>query len=836
MRRIIITVILLLQCLLASASAAVLVIDLENEVNADLLSYSEYYLDKKSSSNFATTAELPNSAWTRFDRNQLRFGFTDSPVWLRTTVRTSGSEPKEIVFALHKVLNNIMMRVTKVGGSSQLYTFRKTINKNSKLISNLNSTSVTLEPNQTYQFLVQINSTSPVIGTFTAIDSPMLEKMVTQMNQWVMMAILLIILVAIYNGIVFVSSRHPAIIAHLFYVLSILGYLLNDFGFIQKWTDITQLGTVQRISAIFLITSILSLIAFFRAMSVHEKYNYEFKRIYQFLFLAGYTLIPVMFLIRFQNVLQLIIILTVMSITVGFTRALITWKENKSKPDRSESYSLSLTLVIVLATLVPSVMLHILSRRGIIDVLWYTEFVLFASIILEVMLISVVLFLNIRKNKEAYQYELHNNNVSDLPNVRALKECYTTEVNPNNKTMFQVWISGLDELQIAFGPHTYQEFLRDTARQMSKSLLDIPEVIKYHNEKRGITSLFHSDKNTFTILSGRVNKATRDSMMERLMSAIETMSHLHHINIDLKLVVGAYEFDHAKNELNTAIVNCNLALAYSIKHNQKLKFYTPQMSFDEQQRLTLITDFRESLDNEDFFLLWQPQYDTQTSRIIGAEVLARWQHTQYGLISPDLFIPLLEQSSRICELSYWVIEEVLKQLPALHERHPGIDVSINLSPRDLIGNDLIAFLDSKLTSHAHLIPFITFEITENLLIDDYSQVLKNVEQLQSCGFKISIDDFGSGYSSFAYLQKLPANELKIDKIYTDSYLESSSNAILESMIFMAKRLNMRIVVEGIEHQQQIDLFKQLGAERLQGWMLDKPMPFNALLDKDTLSV
>jgi len=205
------------------------------------------------------------------------------------------------------------------------------------------------------------------------------------------------------------------------------------------------------------------------------------------------------------------------------------------------------------------------------------------------------------------------------------------------------------------------------------------------------------------------------------------------------------------------------------------------------------------------------------------------------LISPELFIPLLEQSDRICELSHWVIDEALQQLPSLHGRHPDIEISINLSPRDLIGNDLIEFLDEKLSSHAQLIPHITFEITETLLIDDYSAVLNNIEKLQSRGFQISIDDFGSGYTSFAYLQKLPANELKIDKIYTDSYLESSSNAILESMIFMAKRLNMRIVVEGIEHQQQVDLFKQLGAERLQGWMLDKPMPIKALLNKEIIA-
>ena len=835
MCRFIFTVILLLQCLLASASAADLVLDLDDEINTDLLRYSEYHLDRKADSNFETASELPNSRWKRFDRDQLRFGFTDSPVWLRTTVKTFGTKPKELAFALHKVLSNITMRVSKEGGKSQLYTFSKTIKNSDKPSSNLNNTLVKLEPNSTYQLLVQINSTSPVIGRFSVIELPVLKKNVARMHEWVQMALLLIVLVAIYNAIVFVSSRHPAIIAHLSYVLSILGYLLNDFGYIQKWTALSQLGTVQRVSAIFLITAILSLIAFFRAMSSHEEYGNQFKRLYQILFMAGYTLIPVMFLMQFQQVLHFILVLIILSITVGLLNGYLSWKE-RGETQSNESYSLSLTLLIVLITLVPSVMLHILSRHGIIDVLWFTEFVLFASILLEVILISAVLFFNIRKNKEAYQREIHSHKFSDLPNDRALEKCYAIELSPNEKTMVQIWISGLDELQVAFGPERYQEFLRDTARQLSQGLIDMPEVIKYNDDQRGKTSLFHSDKNTFTLLCSRINNAAQRTIMEQLTYTLETMSNLHSINIDLKPIIGAYEFDHNKNSLNTALVNCNLALAHSIKHNQKFKLYTPQMSFDERQRLALVNDFRESLNNDEFFLLWQPQYDTQTSKIIGAEVLARWQHEQYGLISPELFIPLLEQSNRICELSYWVINEVLKQLPTIHKFHPDVEISINLSPRDLIGDSFIEFLDSNLKSQIDLIPFITFEITETLLIDDYSDVLNNVEKLQNRGFKISIDDFGSGYSSFAYLQKLPANELKIDKIYTDSYLESSSNAILESMIFMAKRLNMRIVVEGIEHQQQVDLFKKLGAERLQGWLLDKPMTINALLDKETAIV
>lgn len=833
MRRLIFILILLLQCLWVTASAAVLVLDLENEINADLLSTSEYYLDKSSNATFSSTAKLPKSAWSHFGRDQLKFGFTDSPVWIRTTFRTTGNQPREIVFGLHKVLNNVTMLVSKDGEKGKLYTFNKRIEGDDKARSHLNNTKVMLAPGNTYQLLVQINSTSPIIGQFIALEPQALKKIATQTNQWVVIAMMLIILVSIYNAIIFVSSRHPAIIAHLCYVLSILGYLLNDFGYIEKWTTISGLGTIQRISAIFLIASILSLIAFFRSMSRHEKHNHLFKRLYQILFLAGYTLVPVMFLLHFQQVLHLMLVLIGLSITVGIARALTTWKE-KSQTEEADN-SLSLTLLIVVITLVPSIMIHILSRRGIIDVIWYTEFVLFASIILEVILISIILFFNIRKNKEAYQYEIYTNNLSGLPNDRALEKFFSLEPLAKSRTMIQVWISGLDELQIAFGPDLYKEFLTDTATQMSHVLLSMPNVITCRHSKRGLVSLFHSDKNTFTMLCTHVDKQSRRAIEEQLTNAIETMSHLHHNSIDLKIVLGACEFDHRNTALNTALVNCNLALAYSIKNNQKFNFYTPQMSFYERQRLVLVNDFHQSLANGEFFLLWQPQYDTQTSKIIGAEVLSRWQHEQYGLISPELFIPLLEQSNRICQLSHWVIEDVFKQLPVLHGRHPNIEISINLSPRDLMGNNLIEFLDSQIALHAALIPFITFEITETLLIDDYSQVLKNVEQLQSRGFKVSIDDFGSGYTSFAYLQKLPANELKIDKSYTDCYLERSSNAILESMIFMAKRLNMRIVVEGIEHPQQVDLFRQLGAERLQGWLLDKPMSINALLDKDVVT-
>ena len=834
MQRLFFTVMILAQCLFSSASAAVLVLDLADDINADMLTTSEYFLDKSSNISASSIVTLPPSSWKRFNRDQLRLGFTSNPVWIRTRFKTIGDQSRDITFGFHKALSNITMQVAKEGSPSLPYIFNKRIQKDTQMRSHLNTSNVFLEPNNTYELLVRINSTSPVIGEFIAAEAASLKYESTQINQWVMTAMILIFLASIYNAIVFLSSRHPAVIAHLVYVLSILGFLINDFGYLEKWTEIAKLETTQRISAVFLISAILSLIAFFQSMGKHQKYKQLFHRLYQCLFLAGYTLISVMFFLPFQHVLNLMLLLIGISATVCLARALTTWQEKSSRVELNNP--LSLTLIIVFSTLVPSVVIQILSRRGIIDVAWYTEYILFASIILEVILISAALFFNIRKGNDAYEHEVYTDNLSGLPNYRALEKYFAQQSYPKNKTMIQVWISGLDQLQVAFGPDLYKKFLSAAAEQMNQALLNMPVVIKHsdHNQQ-SLVSIFHTDKNTFTLFCSKLGQQSPQDINQRLTRALETIAHIHHNSIDLNIVLGAFEFEHNKVDLNSALANCNLALAYGIKHDKPFKLYTAQMSFEERQRQTLVNDFPESLANGEIFLLWQPQYDSQTSKIIGAEVLSRWEHHQYGLISPEVFIPLLEQSTRICDLSHWIINEVLKQLPSLQERHPGIEISINLSPRDLFNNGLIEFLDQKRQTHAQLIPFITFEITETLLIDDYSEVLNNVEKLQSRGFQVSIDDFGSGYTSFAYLQKLPANELKIDKSYTDSYLESSSSAILESMIFMAKRLNMRIVVEGIEHQQQVDLFKRLGAERLQGWLLDKPMSISALMDKNLVT-
>ena len=208
----------------------------------------------------------------------------------------------------------------------------------------------------------------------------------------------------------------------------------------------------------------------------------------------------------------------------------------------------------------------------------------------------------------------------------------------------------------------------------------------------------------------------------------------------------------------------------------------------------------------------------------------RWRHPVYGDLAPGQFIPLLEQSSVITGLSIWVVNQVFANAPSFLHHYPDLDISINLSVYDLMHSKLLTAIDHLLASApSYITHHIIMEVTESVLMEDNERVLNSVKALQSRGFRISIDDFGAGYASFGYLQTLPANELKIDKRYTDTCHEPNSQAIIRSIIDLALRLNMTIVVEGIENRGQQQLFTDWGAHRLQGWMLGKPATQNEIL-------
>jgi len=258
-------------------------------------------------------------------------------------------------------------------------------------------------------------------------------------------------------------------------------------------------------------------------------------------------------------------------------------------------------------------------------------------------------------------------------------------------------------------------------------------------------------------------------------------------------------------------------------------YFTDEMRESALTRMNLIKALRNALSNNEFHLVYQPIMDCNTSVINKAEVLIRWQHPIEGLVNPAKFIPLAEETGLIIEISDWIFEEVINQVKKWREKYnPNFQVSINTSPIQYKENDgnilnwLERIKESDLPSDA-----ICLEITENLLMESHQSLEDILNQVKAANVEISIDDFGTGYSSFSYLREFQTSYVKIDRSFVQKMSEGSGDlALCEAIVVMAKKLNIKVIAEGIETEEQKSLLKEIGCDYGQGYLLSKPVEAN----------
>jgi len=223
-------------------------------------------------------------------------------------------------------------------------------------------------------------------------------------------------------------------------------------------------------------------------------------------------------------------------------------------------------------------------------------------------------------------------------------------------------------------------------------------------------------------------------------------------------------------------------------------------------------------------LFLQPKIELASGRLLGAEALVRWQHPTRGLVPPMAFIPFAEQTGFVRQLTQWIFNEAARQWPLL--RAVGLQrVSVNLSTRDLLDQDLLAKLQAVLQRHGAPAAAFCLEITESAIMDEPQRALAMLNGLSNAGFKLSIDDFGTGYSSLAYLKKLPVDELKIDKSFVLAMASDADDAkIVRSTIELAHNLGLTVVAEGVETADILQQLRGLQCDEAQGYFISRPMP------------
>ncbi|EGV29927.1 response regulator receiver modulated diguanylate cyclase/phosphodiesterase with PAS/PAC sensor(s) [Thiorhodococcus drewsii AZ1] len=298
--------------------------------------------------------------------------------------------------------------------------------------------------------------------------------------------------------------------------------------------------------------------------------------------------------------------------------------------------------------------------------------------------------------------------------------------------------------------------------------------------------------------------------------------------------IGISIFPDDGNSVTELVKHADVAM-YQAKEQGRntYRFYTSTLTIAANERLELDARLRRALINEEFILHYQPQFDSLTGMLIGCEALVRWHSPEHGLIAPDRFIPLAEETGLIVQLGDWVLQTACAQHKLwLDNGLPDIMIAVNLSARQLQQQDFAERVAAILDATGLPAERLTLELTESMIMLPGEQAIELLRELKALGLKLSIDDFGTGYSSLAYLKRLPIDELKIDQGFVrDIPQDRNDMEIAATIIAMARNLNLKVIAEGVETDQQMEFLTLQGCHGYQGYLLGHPLTPEAFIEQ-----
>jgi EAL domain-containing protein (putative c-di-GMP-specific phosphodiesterase class I) len=312
----------------------------------------------------------------------------------------------------------------------------------------------------------------------------------------------------------------------------------------------------------------------------------------------------------------------------------------------------------------------------------------------------------------------------------------------------------------------------------------------------------------------------------------EFVAQGHSLGVGCSIGISIFPEHGAEGE--TLIKNADAAM-YSAKESgcNNLQFFTKDMNAQAVERLTLESGLRLALDKKELFLVYQPQIEIATGRIIGLEALLRWQHPELGLVPPDKFIRIAENSGLIMPIGEWVLRTACSQTRKWQDEGLlAVSVAVNVSSVQFRQAGFCELIRRVLHETGLAPQYLELEITESLLLSNEDVMLSVLQELKAMGLKLAIDDFGTGYSSLSYLRQFPVGKLKIDRSFIrDILVNPDDAAIATAIIGMAKSLNLKVIAEGVEDEAQMSFLRARQCDEIQGYYFSKPLAVDKVADK-----
>jgi len=452
---------------------------------------------------------------------------------------------------------------------------------------------------------------------------------------------------------------------------------------------------------------------------------------------------------------------------------------------------------------------------------------------IQYMLRTMELFRSLRESRAEIRHLAYYDSLTSLPNRRMFNDRLeqAVEIGRRQESLTGVLFIDVDHFKHIndhYGHTIGDKLLTTVATQLVDCLRASDSVGHQGQDESSIVSVARLGGDEFTVLLTNLERAEDAARVaKRIIDAIAVPFMLGSEEIVVTASIGIAVSPYDGDDVEELVKNADTAMFHAKEQGRNnYQFYTTSLGKLTSRRLSMESALRRALVQEEFMVYYQPKIDLKTCRATGLEALIRWKHPDMGLVSPVDFIPLAEETGLIVPIGEWVLQSVCSQMRSwIDSGMEPMRISVNLSARQFRQADL----KEKITAFLHESGIepdcLELELTESAVMDDIQASIAILNDLRKMGVKISMDDFGTGYSSLSMLKRLPLDILKIDQSFVrEVTLEQDNAAIVNAVITLGQSLHFRVVAEGVETEEQLELLKQLGCDEVQGYLFSRPLP------------
>jgi EAL domain-containing protein (putative c-di-GMP-specific phosphodiesterase class I)/CHASE2 domain-containing sensor protein len=419
----------------------------------------------------------------------------------------------------------------------------------------------------------------------------------------------------------------------------------------------------------------------------------------------------------------------------------------------------------------------------------------------------VLLVVTIMLGWRRYRARGFVNPLSDLPNLNALRNY----VGGRQMTLVAARVLNYEEIVATLPPNSERQLIEQIGARLK---VGSPGRVLYQGDA-GIFAWFED------------NRQPVGNHLEALYALFRTPARIDGVSLDLTISFGV-EVGSGRSPANR-LASALVAADEAAHDGLKWKYHDPETLESASWRLSMLSQLDEAIDRGEVWVAYQPKLDLATRRIIGAEALARWTHPDKGPIAASEFVAAAEQHNRIGKLTDFVLEKAISAAAEINKRGVPFDVAVNLSARLLTDKGFTLRLSASLARHSLPAHHLTLELTETAALAGSGEGLEMIGRLRDLGVNISIDDYGTGLSTLDYLKKIPANEIKIDQSFVKGIADNRSDRLMvQSTVGLAHSLGRKVVAEGVEHRDILDLLIEMGCDIAQGFAVGRPMGLESL--------